>query len=202
VYSEVLDPHISYYGLHSDCEDDLTAQMHIERQKNNLHTLYKKEYATAVAQMVPSSSPTDAGPSENAGQSPTKFNFTARYKKCSNTSIDEFEQYLKLLQEDFDTCDPILWWAGRCAQFPNLSRLARDILSIPGECRLLYLNHSYLIIAFALFAGSAVAVEWIFSGGRDTVSMRRASLKPETIRTLMLVKAKLRLARAVVKELN
>lgn len=181
VWASILDPHILYYGLHSDCEDDITTQMHIEKQKNNLHALYKKEYATAVAQIVPSSFPTDAGPLENTGQSPTKFNFTARYKKRSNTSIDEFEQYLKLPQEDFDTCDPILWWAGRRAQFPNLSRLARDILSIPGP---------------------TVAVERIFSGGRDTVSMRRASLKPETIRTLMLVKAKLRLARAAIKELN
>ena len=41
--------------------------------------------------------------------------------------------------------------------------------------------------------GSAVAVERIFSGGRDTISLRRASLKPETIRTLMLVKQRLRL---------
>lgn len=37
-------------------------------------------------------------------------------------------------------------------------------------------------------SGSAVAVERIFSGGRDTISLRRASLKPGTICTLMLVK--------------
>ncbi|KAG1740285.1 hypothetical protein EDB19DRAFT_1635337 [Suillus lakei] len=50
----------------------------------------------------------------------------------------------------------------------------------------------YLIL---FFVGSAVAVERIFSSGRDTVSLQRASLKPETIRTLMLVKARLHLAR-------
>ena len=44
--------------------------------------------------------------------------------------------------------------------------------------------------------GSAVAVERVFSGGRDTISLRRASLKPQTIRVLMLVKRKLHLARA------
>jgi len=49
--------------------------------------------------------------------------------------------------------------------------------------------------------GSAVAVERIFSGGRDTISLRRASLKPDTIRTLMLVKQRLRLARTAVQEL-
>jgi hypothetical protein len=47
-----------------------------------------------------------------------------------------------------------------------------------------------------LILGSAVAVERIFSGGRDTISLRRASLRPETIKVLMLVKKKLHLARA------
>jgi hypothetical protein len=44
--------------------------------------------------------------------------------------------------------------------------------------------------------GSAVAVEQIFSGGRDTISLRQASLRPETIKVLMLIKKKLHLARA------
>jgi hypothetical protein len=43
--------------------------------------------------------------------------------------------------------------------------------------------------------GSAVAVERIFSGGRDTISLRRASLIPGTIQVLMLVKQRLWLAR-------
>jgi hypothetical protein len=44
-------------------------------------------------------------------------------------------------------------------------------------------------------SGSAVAIERIFSGGCDTISLRRASLKPETIQILMLVKQRLHLAR-------
>ena len=40
-----------------------------------------------------------------------------------------------------------------------------------------------------------MAVERVFSSGRDTISLRRASLDPETIRTLMIVKARLRMAR-------
>ena len=43
--------------------------------------------------------------------------------------------------------------------------------------------------------GSAVAVERIFSGGQDTISLRRASLQPGTIRTLMTLKQRLRLDR-------
>jgi len=42
--------------------------------------------------------------------------------------------------------------------------------------------------------GSAVAVEWIFFGGWDTISLRYASLQPETIHTLMLVKQQVRLS--------
>ena len=41
--------------------------------------------------------------------------------------------------------------------------------------------------------GSAVAVERIFSGGRDTISLRRASLQADTIRILMLIKKHLHL---------
>ncbi|KAJ3748337.1 hypothetical protein DFH05DRAFT_1391170, partial [Lentinula detonsa] len=51
------------------------------------------------------------------------------------------------------------------------------------------------------FSGSAVAVERVFSGGRDTIALRRASLKPETMRTLMLLKAQLRIARKQVNEI-
>ena len=60
-------------------------------------------------------------------------------------------------------------------------------------------NVSFFLIVF--YAGSAVAVEWIFSGGRDTISLRRASLNPETIRTLMLVKQRLCLARTAIHDI-
>jgi len=63
---------------------------------------------------------------------PQKVDFTAQYKKA-RVFIDELKEYFKLLQEYFDTCNLIEWWAGWHAQFPNLSQLAQDILSIPGE---------------------------------------------------------------------
>jgi len=46
-----------------------------------------------------------------------------------------------------------------------------------------------------------VAVERVFSGGHDTISLHRASLKPNTIRTLMIVKQRLRLARTAIKDI-
>jgi hypothetical protein len=39
-----------------------------------------------------------------------------------------------LPHEDFASCDPVKWWTVRQAQFPNLWRLARDLMSIPGAC--------------------------------------------------------------------
>jgi hypothetical protein len=45
-------------------------------------------------------------------------------------------------------------------------------------------------------AGSAVAVEHIFSGGRDTISLHHASLHANTIRILMLVKSRVRVVHA------
>lgn len=42
--------------------------------------------------------------------------------------------------------------------------------------------------------GCAVAVERVFSGGRDTISIRRNSLNPSTISMLMTLKAALQLA--------
>ncbi|KAG1731486.1 uncharacterized protein EDB91DRAFT_1238927 [Suillus paluster] len=52
-----------------------------------------------------------------------------------------------------------------------------------------YYQDNYLSLQDILaIPGSAVAVEHIFSGGHDTISLQHASLQPNTIRTLMLLK--------------
>jgi len=79
--------------------------------------------------------------------------------------MGELTEFWNLPQEYFDTCDPLQWWHGRCAQFPQLYHLVCDIFSIPGSY--LYLRTSFLIIKliYHLSLGSTVAVEQIFSGG-------------------------------------
>jgi hypothetical protein len=178
----------------ADCANDLTMQHHVDHAKDQLRQYYQDNYAAQVP--APISQPHVATTSSD---SPQKVNFTARYKKRPSVMNDELEEFYRLPQEDFDTCDPIRWWAGRRSQFPNLSRLARDILAIPGKFMLNFSNLSKF--AHRFLVGSAVAVERIFSGGRDTISLRRASLDPETIRTLMLVKQRLRLARTAINDL-
>ena len=170
-------------------------QRHVEHAKDQLHQFYLDNYAK-----MPTPPPAIQPIVTETSGSPQKVNFTARYKKRPSTLKDELEEFYKLPQEDFDTCDPIQWWSGRRSQFPNLSRLARDILAMPGEFTSTHLDllTNYLAI---LLQGSAVAVERIFSGGRDTISLRRASLSAETIRTLMLVKQRLLLTRTAIDEL-
>ena len=106
--------------------------------------------------------------------------------------VDEVDEYFKLPQEDFESCKPLQWWLGRRSQFPNLYRLVCDIFSIPGK-PLNLLPFELLETKFNT-VGSAVGVERTFSGSRDTISLLHASLVPDTIRVLMLVKQRLRLA--------
>ena len=53
-------------------------------------------------------------------------------------------------------------------RFPNLARMARDILTVQG---------------------GSVGVEWVFSMARDVIPYRRSGLKSSTIRSSMLVKS-------------
>ncbi|KIJ48293.1 hypothetical protein M422DRAFT_247615 [Sphaerobolus stellatus SS14] len=110
--------------------------------------------------------------------SPEEFNFTARYGHQQSADRNELEEYFRMVSEVWDGCDPVKWWGARQAQFFNLCRPTRDIMMIQGS-----------------------TVEHIFSDGRDTISLRRANLKPGTTRTLMLVKQKLKLARHAVQEI-
>ncbi|EJD06388.1 uncharacterized protein FOMMEDRAFT_75886, partial [Fomitiporia mediterranea MF3/22] len=81
---------------------------------------------------------------------------------------DKLLEYFNMKQErSWDAGKPVKWWSACCAQFPWLSSFTHDIHCIPG---------------------SAVVVERIFSGGCDTIALHQASLQPETISSLMLVK--------------
>ena len=127
---KVLDPRISYEGLKEDYAQDADLLADLKKAKSALHTFYHDNYSSFTSS-TDKSSLTTAPLIQNG--SPRKVDFTARYKRTNRRVSDELEDYFKLGQEDFDTCRPLDWWWGRCAQFPNLYRLARDILAIPGE---------------------------------------------------------------------
>ena len=127
----VLDPRISYEGVKEDYEDDEDLLTHLEDSRSHLDQYFKQNYVKAKhgTGLSATGSTSSIGPEVG---SPTKVNFTARYQKKGRLEVDELEEYYKLPHEDFDSCDPLKWWLGRRAQFPNLYRLVCDIFSIPG----------------------------------------------------------------------
>ena len=133
----MLDPRISYETLRQEFADDSDTMAHINSCKEHLEQHYRQYYQPhdslggAASQAMASGSTLVSG-------SPMK-DYTARYKnRKRNTSTDEFVDYFSQPSVDWD-CDPIWWWAERKNQFPNLSKLARDIMSIPGM-QLIYVN--------------------------------------------------------------
>lgn len=52
-------------------------------------------------------------------------------------------------------------------------------------------------IHLTIITGTSVAVERVFSAGRDVISVRRASLSAETIRVLMTYRADIMLEKKI-----
>jgi hypothetical protein len=132
----VLDPRISYEGMKVDYADDLILSDHLKESKSNLFDYFNANYANTIP--APSSAPSASVQSVPIVAGSPQKSFMARYRRKEKASINELEEYFKLPAEDFDACNPIHWWIGRRAQFPNLFCMARDVLCIPGELSVLY----------------------------------------------------------------
>ncbi|OXA42740.1 Zinc finger BED domain-containing protein DAYSLEEPER [Folsomia candida] len=84
------------------------------------------------------------------------------------------------------SCGLIKWWVARKEEYPNLSRMELDYLSVPG---------------------SGASVERMFSNGPDLLSQRRLSMTADTIKMMMclrgwiLSKKQDELKKCVVKQL-
>ena len=176
-----------YSGLKDDYKDDLTLSSYLDNAKELLAAHFHQFYANQ-AQSSKQSQSSD-NPTGSTSNSRSKFDFTAHYSKKEKQTLDELEEYLKLHPEDFNSCCPFRWSLGRRVQFLNLYLLATDVLSIPGKIYIFFvLSDHWALAHWVIFLGSAVAVERIFSGGRDAVSLRRPSLHSDTIRILMISK--------------
>lgn len=138
----VLDPRINYKGLSEDHTEEPDFLEHIEDCKRDLESHYAAHYASKVSLsttlLQPSVSTSSAlhRTSSSLTSSPVKIDFTARYAiRQPATERNELEEYFRLMPEVWEECDPVTWWGARRPQFPNLSRLARDVMSIPGIAR-------------------------------------------------------------------
>ena len=181
----VLDPRIMYEGLKRDCASDPMLLTDLNNAWHQLKMFYNKNYVNRTCRTPIQSSQSSSSFSSASGSlphSPKKVNLTSHYQKEDWVVINELDEFYKLPQEDFDLCKPLEWWLGRRSQFPNLYRLACDLFSIPG----MFINVLMLIFnCLPCTTGSAVAVEHIFSGGCDNISLWHASLIPDTVRPLI-----------------
>src|ERR1700678_4302358 len=143
-----------YSSLKDDYKDDLTLLSYLNDAKQLLTTHFYQFYANKVQLSKQNLSNDSSTGSASSGR--TKFDFTARYSKKERLTYDELDEYLKLHPENFDSCCPFQWWQGQRAQFPNLYRLATDVLSIPGK-----ISISFFFCGLAHWVkclGSAVAI--------------------------------------------
>ena len=143
----VLDPRISYDAMKDEFEDDPDLSVHLETAKADLQEYFKVNYLSPQASMENSHHSLSATTSlssitsSSSSGSPQK-NFTARFQH-RRTPTNELTEFWSLPQEDFVTCDPLQWWHGRRAQFPQLYRLVCDIFSIPGNHLVNFFSNYY-----------------------------------------------------------
>ena len=139
----VLDPRISYDALKEEFNDDFTMLNQLEDSKAKLWAHFNAKYmssptssGSAQLSSTPSSSSMLSVASDSmhttlqTNSSPQK-NYTARFQR-KHAAVNELSKFWNLKQEDFKKCNPVQWWYGWHAQFPNLYCLVHDLFSIPG----------------------------------------------------------------------
>jgi hAT family C-terminal dimerisation region len=101
---------------------------YLESSKQDLYSYYQTHYANKHTSTQMTIAPQTPALSADAPHSPQK-NFTACFQQKTTTVLNELDEYFKLSPENFERCNPIHWWIGRRAQFPNLCWFACDLLS-------------------------------------------------------------------------
>lgn len=78
-----------------------------------------------------SQTPTQQTSSQTKNRFDRFKNYAAGSLPTISSSVDELTRYLRDPPEQ--TTNPLQWWYERRQSYPNLSCMARDYLSIPGE---------------------------------------------------------------------
>jgi hypothetical protein len=100
--SLVLDPHILYSNLLTDCDDDSDAHTYLETTKEHLHTHFCAKYNKPLLEPAAPVASTSA-----VNGFPQKVDFTSHYQNLPQAFTDEVQEYFKLACKNFDTCDPL-----------------------------------------------------------------------------------------------
>ena len=98
--------------MKADYTDNEALSEYLKNSKARLVNYFNKNYMkshglTTIQAPFPTQSTTTALTSGL----PQKC-FTAHYRRRENVTVNELEEYFKLLPEDFENCDPIKWWVG------------------------------------------------------------------------------------------
>lgn len=103
-------------------------------------------------------------------------NFTTGIISVPTSELDD---YLKLPVEKAP--DPLKWWHNHRRVYPNLSRMALDYLSIPGESDIATSGQC----ADLYVPATSTAVERVFSQGRQLLHFTRNTLSTASIRAFL-----------------
>nr|GEZ31193.1 putative transcription factor/ chromatin remodeling BED-type(Zn) family [Tanacetum cinerariifolium] len=120
-----------------------------------------------------SSAPSSSSMSSNTSIFHTLRQESVKRSRSDNTGTNEFRRYartdwiISMEQEEFNAFDILTWWKGRQSQFPVLSIMARDLLSVQ---------------AFTL------ASEFVFSLTGRVLSIRRTRLTPASLKMCICLK--------------
>jgi hypothetical protein len=136
----VLDPRIGYAGLRDDYSDDLDLLDGLEQSKVALESHFNQFYA-GCASLASTNTTPQSSVADLSSNNPQPHDFTARFRKRPKPLQNELEEFFSLFPQDFMSCNPVQWWYANRNRFPNLYRLARDILAIPCQYEHTYIGH-------------------------------------------------------------
>lgn len=149
----------------------------LSRAKKDVRSLWNKQYKSAPA--IPSQicmsdlRSIEISSQNNSNNNAKKNSFLAwaSQRPIVNTKGDELDQYLQEPRLSTEVCpSPLSWWLETTQQsrFPNLSKMAIDLLSIPAM---------------------SADVERLFSSAKLTVTDLRNKLQARTLKELQCLKS-------------
>jgi hypothetical protein len=119
-----------------------------------------------LAYYAPASSSTQGTAVQESSSSSSQIS-SLIFKKRRIDTTSEFKEYCRQPCSDADVM-PLQWWKENEQTFPNLAKMAKDYLAIPG---------------------TSASSERAFSGGSQLITAFRCSLSPSTVSACMLLKS-------------
>ena len=131
----VLDPRVKARGLELYYDDDYLLRTAITQHISDLEVHFKEHYAQSPS--APPVMDTPVAPQTGI------TGIASRLSRQPSQNVNELASYLSA-PSALEGEDPLAWWKTNAAVYPKLSKLARNILAIPGTSRPVLLCRSAL----------------------------------------------------------